>query len=50
MIPLLILVRQHSRRLLPFALMSLVVVACTDHTDPQPPVVSCKLNNGMDRP
>lgn len=49
MIPLLIFIRQYSRRLLAMALISLVAVACVDHTDP-PPVVSCKLNNGMDRP
>lgn len=48
--PLLIFARQYSQRIMATALISLVVVACADHTEPQPPVVNCKLNNGMDRP
>lgn len=48
--PLLTLSRQYSLRILSAALMSFVIIACADHTDPQPPVVNCKLNNGMDRP
>lgn len=44
-------VRQYSQRLMSAALMSLVIVACTDHiTPPDPQPVGCKLRNGMDRP
>lgn len=45
-----IFVRQYSQRLLATAWLSVIIIACSDHVDPQPSVVNCQLSNGMNRP